>query len=221
MKKTLVLIIGAALLVGAITLVLIESANKPDYHNKITGRYISTQYRTQPMNDSIRSVIAQGLIWVDSSHAGNPLYYDSLYKVEYTKYQKWQSGHKGFLFSGLIIFLVFFGIFAFRTSTGNDSLKEMGWLVPAFLIGLPLVGAFYYFSTEKEIPKKEYIKYPNGDLENWWTARLTMITLEGELTSSKIITDSSLLVRSGYPCASLGVMTKEEWDAYNAKINKK
>lgn len=170
-KKVIVWGLLVVAIVISVVAVLIESASKPDYHNKITGRYISTQYRSLPMNDSIRAVIAKGLIWVDSSHAGNPLYYDSLYRIEYTRYQKWQSGHKGFLFSGIAVFLIFFGIFAYRTSTGSDSFKEMAWLVPAFLIGCPLIGAFYYYNPEKEISKRDYIYYTsqhNGSLEDWW-----------------------------------------------------
>lgn len=149
---------------------LLTSCNTKDYHNKITGRYISTQYRTMPMNDSIRDVIKRGLIYVDSSHAGNPLYYDSLYKVAFTYYQSWQSGQKGFLIAGVIVFVVFFLVFAIQTSRGTKGLAQLGWLVAAFLIGCPLIGAFYYYSPEKEIPKRDFIYYWNkdGSLENWW-----------------------------------------------------
>lgn len=155
-----------------ILLSLLASCNTKDYHNKITGRYISTQYRTTPMNDSIRDVIKRGLIHVDSSHAGNPLYYDSLFRVAFTQYQNWQSGHKGFLFSGITVFLVFVLIFIVVTSKYGKKTSQLLWLVPAFFLGGPLIGAFYYYSPEKEISKRDYVYYTtkdNGSLEEWWT----------------------------------------------------
>lgn len=150
-----------------LAVVLFASCLK-DYHNKITGRYLSTQCSFSPLTDSVQKLISLGLVHADVAHAGNPEICDSLYRVEFTTYQKWETGHKGFLIAGILVFCGLMGVFIVKTSRGVKGYGVLAYMIAAFVIGGPLIGAFYYYSQEKEIPKKEYVKYPDGDLENWW-----------------------------------------------------
>lgn len=146
--------------------VLFASCAK-DYHNKIVGRSIAQTGHFYPYTDSIKALVDAGYVRVIGSINGNPQVFDSIYTVEYTTYQKWHSGYKADLFIGIAIFLAIMGVFIYLTSTGTNGKWTLILPFAAILIGGSFIGGFYYFNTEREIRKADYVKY-NGDLEAFW-----------------------------------------------------
>src|SRR5579859_5682623 len=160
MKKIIWFIIPVLLLVSC----------APDYHNKIIGRGVATVSCSMvPINDSLKSLIDSGFFNVNAG-AGNPMICDSVYTVQFTTYQQWESGHKGFLIAGILVLIIGFGIFIYLNNRGTGGMATLYIAFGALLIGGPLVGAFYYFNPDREIKKIDYVHYiqKDGDLHNFW-----------------------------------------------------
>lgn len=146
--------------------IILFSSCSPNYHNKIVARSISQQCKMLPLNDSIQKLLDAGLVHITSTD-GNPEICDSVYTVTFTTYQKWKSGNKLFLFSGIVIAIIGFGAFIKITSGGNTKPWTIGLVLGTLFVSGMLIGGFYYFSTERDIRKADYIQM-HGDLKEFW-----------------------------------------------------
>jgi len=141
-----------------------------NYNNKIVFRGVaqSCPFVTQ---DSANILSAEGLASIiPAKNVGsNPQRCDSVYTVEMTTYQKWNSGYKRFLYAGIIVCIIGFGLYIWLTSSGTDKFWTLAISFGTLFIGGSLIGGFYYFSESRQIRKADYVAYPGGDLEAFWS----------------------------------------------------
>ncbi|HET6255877.1 MAG TPA: hypothetical protein VFE32_17500 [Puia sp.] len=151
-------------------LILCFASCSKDYHNKIVGRQVAQSCAFSPLTDSVQALLDAGDVReIPAANAGsNPQFCDSVYIVEFTLYQKWGSGNKWMLVVGIAIVLIGMGIYVYLTSNGQNAMWTLMIAFGSIVIGGSFIGGFYYFNTEREIRKMDYMKY-GGDLESFWS----------------------------------------------------
>lgn len=155
------------ILLFLLPVILLASCSKV---NKIVNRHIAQSCNFSPITDSVRGLLAAGLVHADSSHAGNPLICDSVYTVEMALGQKWSHGNKGLLIAGILILIIGLGIFIRYTSSGGNNQGSVILPFATILIGGMFIGGFYYFSESRDIKKADYQTYMSkgGIPDGWW-----------------------------------------------------
>jgi hypothetical protein len=152
-----------------IIILVLSSSCTPNYNSPITGRLIAQQGHYVIMNDSVRNLLALGFVHLDSSHAGNPMVYDSVYRLQMTSYQKWKSNHKGYLIAAVLVAIIGFGSYIVITSSGGSSQSLVLIPILTILIGGGLMSGYYFFNPEREIKKSDYIQMSVlGSFKDWW-----------------------------------------------------